>query len=425
MVSDVETAIMRVEKEHARKPSDSASEKKAGPISQTESRGWRTTAPNPRGPVSPSSGGSPAAKQTIQWLLGLGALVGLFWLVGNSGRSNIPDRSYDDIVRNMAAERSNSGNGSAPSASEYLRDAPASMRTTSESALQDHSPVPPRAPGRPSEVKPPTGRNNVLTQAQIRYCLAEQIRIDAAEAIVSEYSESDVDQFNELVNDYNSRCGQYRYRAGSLENARAEVEPHRASLQAEGRGRFVRHQSSGRETMTPEKKRALEAVEYAIRYGAAYRAGQPLPRGNGEQAEQAEQTEQTEQLDAAARIADLMQQGAVTDLRPKPDPTVAAIQQRLNELGYDAGIADGLMGAKTRSAIAAFQSSQSLPVDGRADIALLERLGAQTTVETPDTASPPRKVPRSSEAQHTGGTNLYRYVDQDGFIHYTDHPTNR
>ena len=90
--------------------------------------------------------------------------------------------------------------------------------------------VQPQAPSRPSESKPSVGRNNVLSTAQIRYCLAEKIRLDAADTVLNNYSDSDVDRFNRYVNDYNSRCGEFRYRQGALESARRDVEPYRSKL---------------------------------------------------------------------------------------------------------------------------------------------------------------------------------------------------
>src|SRR5699024_4010583 len=54
--------------------------------------------------------------------------------------------------------------------------------------------------------------------------------------------------------------------------------------------------------------------------------------------------------------------------------TVQAIQRKLNELGYEAGTADGLMGRKTRSAIIAFQQDRGLTTTGVADQALLLQL---------------------------------------------------
>lgn len=46
--------------------------------------------------------------------------------------------------------------------------------------------------------------------------------------------------------------------------------------------------------------------------------------------------------------------------------TVAAIQQQLNRLGYDAGSADGLAGPRTSAAIRQYQRDHKLLIDGRA-----------------------------------------------------------
>jgi len=55
--------------------------------------------------------------------------------------------------------------------------------------------------------------------------------------------------------------------------------------------------------------------------------------------------------------------------------TVAAVQQRLGQLGYYRGVVDGAIGPRTRSAIAAFESRHGLIVDGRISRPLLNRLG--------------------------------------------------
>lgn len=154
-----------------------------------------------------------------------------------------------------------------------------------------------------SEEKPLVGSNNVLSTSEIRYCLAEKIRVDAAESLINSYNESDVDRFNKYVNDYNSRCGEFRYRHGALESARRDIEPHRIQLETEGRSRF------DSELLTPS-----------------------------------------------------------------PDATVKAVQSRLNELGYNAGAADGLLGRKTRAAILAFQRDSGITADGVANASLLQQL---------------------------------------------------
>jgi hypothetical protein len=153
----------------------------------------------------------------------------------------------------------------------------------------------------------------VLSVPQIRYCVAEDIRLDAAKGVINNYVEADVDRFNAMVADYNSRCSRFRYRRGALESARSDVEAIRSLLQAEGRSRFVRRPNLGSQ--------------------------QP-----------------------PAEVA-----------RPSFDGVVLAIQRRLNQLGYDAGPPDGFVGAKTRSAIVAFQKDQGLDVDGLPSTSLLER----------------------------------------------------
>ncbi len=45
-------------------------------------------------------------------------------------------------------------------------------------------------------------------------------------------------------------------------------------------------------------------------------------------------------------------------------PELAAVQEKLNKLGYDCGKPDGIIGPKTRAAIKAFQAAQGLVADG-------------------------------------------------------------
>lgn len=190
----------------------------------------------------------------------------------------------------------------------------------------------------PEESMPPTGQNVLLSAPQIRYCLAEEIRIDGSKSSVDNYSDSGVDLFNAYVADFNSRCGSFRYRTGALESARRDVEPYRSQLQAEGRSRFARSPSLG----------SLSA---------------PAPT------------------------------------RPAADETVRAVQRKLNELGYNAGPADGLMGRGTRAAITAFQQDRGLAATGAADQALLLQLQQAPTRSNTTTAEPWKSIsPQSPTA---------------------------
>lgn len=62
---------------------------------------------------------------------------------------------------------------------------------------------------------------------------------------------------------------------------------------------------------------------------------------------------------------------------PPPSRMVQEIQRQLSAQGYDAGPADGRLGARTRNAIEGFQRDHGLTVDGRATGELLDTLREQ------------------------------------------------
>lgn len=287
MVSDVDATVASTPKQQQREASRSSTQQSS---QATRPEGQEQPTPNQQtyqAPVQPS-GGSYAGK----WLFGIAAVIGVIWLVNQSDNNSSSRSTYS----------------SAPSTS--VVPTPTRQQPVGQ----------PQAPSRPSEDQPSIGRNNVLSTAQIRHCLAEKIRLDAAESVINNYVASDVDRFNAYVNEYNSRCGEFRYRQGALESAQRDVEPYRSQLQAEGRSRFVRSPSAATRSQTPA------------------RTPQPV--------------------------------------RPSPDATVQAIQQRLNELGYDAGPTDGLLGGRTVAAIRSFQQSIGMVPDGVISSSLLSRLNA-------------------------------------------------
>jgi hypothetical protein len=66
------------------------------------------------------------------------------------------------------------------------------------------------------------------------------------------------------------------------------------------------------------------------------------------------------------------------DAPPPPPPvatmTVAEAQEKLNDLGFPVGAADGRMGAKTRQELSHFQQSRGLPLTGALDPATVQAL---------------------------------------------------
>lgn len=117
---------------------------------------------------------------------------------------------------------------------------------------------PPVAPVVPDIERAPVGTDLVLSPAQIRYCFTEDIKDAAIKQVVNLYSSEEVDDFNALVADYNTRCGSFRYRKGTLEGIRADVESRRAVIEHEAKRQWVR-QHVGVKDAKPEPKAAHKA----------------------------------------------------------------------------------------------------------------------------------------------------------------------
>ncbi|QSX39030.1 lytic murein transglycosylase [Shewanella sedimentimangrovi] len=83
---------------------------------------------------------------------------------------------------------------------------------------------------------------------------------------------------------------------------------------------------------------------------------------------------------AVGHLADRINGAVALTVAPPVQPvrsraSLKALQDKLNTLGFDAGKADGVLGAKSLAAIRAFQQSKGLIADGFADDATFEALG--------------------------------------------------
>lgn len=257
LVSDVQGVIRDAERGAAAHASTKAA---AGASSE---RASATASASPATTAAPQQ--PPVSKTTFRWgrLAAVGGFIGFLILI---------NQDSDDAESRSTTSYSTPD----PSAS---------------TALPGLSP----APDVLDERRPAAGgRERVLDMAEIRYCLAEEIRMTAAEAAVNSYNDAEVDRFNVYVDDYNSRCGQYRYRSGAVERARADVERYRASLQAEGRARFrtsgalpsvdlspavaTNAQGAGTESPRSDPARRIEQRRTALRQEAERRAATPSVR---------------------------------------------------------------------------------------------------------------------------------------------------
>lgn len=328
-MSDVDDAIADASKNTASRPT-----RPATPEPNAATRTADPVQPTDQPPTysSPPPAGGSSGKN---WLIGFGVFVVaivVIWFSGNdsktSSTSQPPSFTYPPTTTTAP-----------PTAPEIV------------------------APTRPTEARPPFGQDNVLAGAQLRYCVAEKIRLDASELVVDNYNEAHVDRFNSSVGDYNNRCGHFRYREGSLQGAERAIEPYRTQLEAEGRSRIVGSNPFG-----------------ANRPNSGVLIPNPQPR------------------------------------KPVPDPIVLAVQQRLNQLGYAVGMADGYSGQRTVKAIRKFQAARDLAPDGRAtELLLLQlkaNLGAPPLPSIPATASsrntaPPPESSRDRENFKTCITGEY------------------
>lgn len=161
----------------------------------------------------------PATGFPARWVWGAAGAVFVLWLiatVSNQGGSGVsPARRPVSTSPSQAPDTSGVPTSAAPQ--RHPSEIPSASST---------------------EQMPTIGTDRLLNAAQIRYCLSEDIRLEAARDIVS--AEPQLDRFNSMVRDFNSRCGRYRYALRVFESVQREVQANMASLQVEGIARFQR-----------------------------------------------------------------------------------------------------------------------------------------------------------------------------------------
>jgi hypothetical protein len=81
--------------------------------------------------------------------------------------------------------------------------------------------------------KPPVGRDQVLSMAEIRWCLREDMRADVRRPLID--TNAGVSSFNQGIDDRNRRCGSFRYRRDNLDLAKRQVEELRLGIELEAR----------------------------------------------------------------------------------------------------------------------------------------------------------------------------------------------
>jgi hypothetical protein len=145
----------------------------------------------------------------LWWLVGLGILV---FIVSQSGDNSSSNNS--------------SSYQSSPSST--------SSKTYSE---------PPKSVDDYFESKPES-YTSILNKNQLLYCEAEKIRLDAVQYKIDKYSSYEVDKYNQLSNDYNSRCANKQYYKNDMYYVERNIKDKKYKLEQEGLARFGKSNSS-------------------------------------------------------------------------------------------------------------------------------------------------------------------------------------
>ena len=183
-------------------PPSSIAPSVAGAKSETGSHSASDAIGRPTKPTGNSAG---------RWVFLILGILGVVWIVSSLTDSKVSTPPSQSIAAPESAIPKNTPT--------YVPDVPVTRPVTKEQI-------------------PPVGTDNVLTEEEIRYCLSQDTRLGAAKLAVNASSQADIDRFNSLVGDYNSRCAQFRYHTGALQSIQAEVDAKKSTLEAEGAALF-------------------------------------------------------------------------------------------------------------------------------------------------------------------------------------------
>lgn len=226
-------------KSKERQEPDPLTNKETSPKSQQPSQSQQPPQSQQPSQTPLSSGG--AKSSGWLWLFGIVGAIVVFGAYNNhqNRKSEVPTSTYTPRT---------------PAPSTSYPSSP-----TPSPSFKPSSPKPTQTPSM-KFAKPSVGQNNVLSIAQLRWCSREKIRISTLRSLATVGAE--VDQFNSTVSNYNSRCGKFRYRRGTLERARREVDKIRDQIvsNVKSEGATVKPSKSQRLKLTLNIQRLLKKL---------------------------------------------------------------------------------------------------------------------------------------------------------------------
>jgi peptidoglycan hydrolase-like protein with peptidoglycan-binding domain len=212
--------------------------------------------------------------------------------------------------------------------------------------------------------KPPAGTGKMLSQASIRYCLYQKERMKVIDAELRSADERSA--FDTITTDYNSRCGNFRYRDSDLRVVTDEVSRKSEVLAAEALSIVAGWR--GGSTLQP----SLAAFP-ATTPGTL----SPTP------------SDPSANLDPASAGIDLLQL-----------ETAIKTQRRLGQLGYFRGPSNGAWGPQSRSALRSFKVANGLSNDDALDQTTAARLYSRSAARNTSFANMAAAVTVATESSY-------------------------
>jgi peptidoglycan hydrolase-like protein with peptidoglycan-binding domain len=225
-----------------------------------------------------------------------------------------------------------------------------------------------------TEAKPPVGSTNVFTRSNVRYCRYQKERMRILEQDLRNSFE--IDAFNQLVDDYNSRCSHFRYYEQDVSIVSQEVNS-RAENLAQGARSILLDWRRSRPSAGPNVPLPSPSIAWPPNVPSSPPV-QPSPMGEPGLSNSTPPPEAN---------VDLLQLD-----------TAIAVQKGLQELRYFAGPINGVWGPQSRSSLRTFKTANGLPADDVLDTATLALLNSRAAVRN---ANPKAATAPSQPADET------------------------
>lgn len=91
----------------------------------------------------------------------------------------------------------------------------------------------------------------MLESGQIRYCVAQNMRLNVQNKLVRADVAKEVNRYNELLSDYNTRCRNFKYERGELQRVIAALEADRGHIEALAKSEWLARRDEVLEDVKP------------------------------------------------------------------------------------------------------------------------------------------------------------------------------